>query len=63
MADMEGQLSERRRLRDAVAEAGENKLKARKVRACVGGGDGVLVFLLVLVLVVFLILTFACHRM
>ncbi|CAM9852513.1 unnamed protein product [Pylaiella littoralis] len=30
MSDMEGQLSERRRLRDAVADAGEKKLKARK---------------------------------
>lgn len=35
MSDMEGQLSERRRLRDAVADAGEKKLKARKVCVCV----------------------------
>lgn len=30
-ADMQGQLSERTRLRDALAAAGETKLKARKV--------------------------------
>lgn len=34
-ADMEGQLSERTRLRDALAGAGEAKLKARKVCVCV----------------------------
>ena len=34
-ADMQGQLSERTRLRDALAAAGETKLKARKVCVCV----------------------------
>ena len=34
-ADMQGQLSERTRLRDALAAAGETKLKARKGCVCV----------------------------
>lgn len=36
-ADMEGQLSERQRLRDTLDGAGEAKLKARKVCGCMCG--------------------------